>query len=338
MNPTFYELGITPLPTSATPTSYPALEIVYTILTKWAPYPIFTIGFFGNTLSLLITTKQENRHITTCVYMTALAVIDNMFLALWILSSSLTYHGLGDSIQDRHTFHRTLWYLFYTTVQVSRLILAAMTVDRAYAVMFPLAARSICTVSKTIKVILFMTLIPTLVNISMFFTFDVLFIGTPDETGLLHFPQMPWVEVFFGTWTLLIAVVIPFIIILISNIIIIYGVRRAATNRSKMADGTGNNAKENHLTKMLILISVAYVILCLPYGISEVVLKRPEVAATYDLSSTYWRLRLLVVTFALSQISALNHVVNFYLYILGGGKHYRDDVKQVFKSCCGTKA
>jgi preprotein translocase subunit SecG len=169
----------------------------------------------------------------------------------------------------------------------------------------------------------------------MFFTYDVFFAGTDDETALLIYPEAPWVEVLIGTWTLLIAAVVPFVIILISNIFIIYGVRRAAASRNKMADGTGSQSKENHLTRMLILISVAYIILCLPYGVSEVVLSLPEVAAVYDLRYPYWRMRIILINMALSEISAANHVVNFYLYILGGGKHYRDDVKHLFRVCIG---
>jgi hypothetical protein len=159
----------------------------------------------------------------------------------------------------------------------------------------------------------------------------VFFSGTEEETVLLSYPDAPWVEVIVGTYVLFIAVVIPFIIIFVANILIIYGVKRAAADRNKMSDKARNNSKEAHLTRMLILISVAFIVLCLPFGVSEVVLSQPDVAAEYDLRAIYWRLRLIVINYALSEISCMNHVVNFYLYILGGGKHYRNNVKAILR-------
>ena len=81
---------------------------------------------------------------------------------------------------------------------------------------------------------------------------------------------------------------------------------------------------------MLILVSVAYFILCVPYGVSEVILAAPDVVGIYDMSVPYWQVRLSLITYVMIHWSALNHVVNFYLYVLGGGKQYRDDVKQIF--------
>ena len=118
--------------------------------------------------------------------------------------------------------------------------------------------------------------------------------------------------------TLFVAALIPCLTILVANIIIIYGVRKAGKERGKISEGKGSSAKENSLTRMLILLSVAFIIFCVPYAVGEVILKLPEVAALYDLSDPYWKLRLSVISYALSGISALNKVVNFYLYIAGG--------------------
>ena len=40
------------------------------------------LGFPGNTLSLIIMLHKHNRHFTTCLYLAALAVSDNIVLIL----------------------------------------------------------------------------------------------------------------------------------------------------------------------------------------------------------------------------------------------------------------
>jgi hypothetical protein len=108
-NTTLYDSG-TVLPGSLDPSipvaSYLAMEIGLIILKEWMVYPMFAFGFFGNLISLLITTKRENRRITTCIYMTILAIIDNLFLTTWVVNNLLLEKGLGDTIRDRQTFHR----------------------------------------------------------------------------------------------------------------------------------------------------------------------------------------------------------------------------------------
>ena len=225
-----------------------------------------------------------------------------------------------------------------STHQISRLYLAAMTVDRPCALLFPLRAKSLCTPARTRKMTMILTLIPLLVNISFFFTFKVFVIGTHDEIAILFHPVAEWVTMFFSMYTLFSTVMIPFPIILIGNILIIYGIRKAARNRSKITDGTaGTTTKEKHLTRVLILLSMAFVILCLPLGIYEVLMSIPEVSAIYDLSDPYWKLRVSITYLALSELSSFNHVINFFLYVLGGGKKFRDDTKEVLGICFGRR-
>ncbi|XP_064651352.1 growth hormone secretagogue receptor type 1-like [Lineus longissimus] len=314
------------------PQTYLALDLAYYVIKHWAIYGIFTFGFVGNTISFLITNKKEYRHVSTGVYMTSLAVLDNACLLVMMMYNMLSVQRLGDGIQDRQNFH--VWFVFFnfSCQYASRLLLAAMTADRAYKVLFPLRAKSTGTTSKTKKVIIVVTLIPAIANINFFFTIKVLFIRTDDETPAYSFPEVPWIELMVTGWTLFIAVILPFFTILTSNILIIYGVQRAASARTDMVS-VNDKAKENHLTRMLILVSVAYIILCLPDAVNELVFSIPEVSSQYVMSSDYWRTRAVLIGWTLAQVSAMNHAVNFFLYVLGGGKTYRQDVKKLFTGC-----
>jgi hypothetical protein len=91
---------------TASPINHWVMEIAILITKKWTYFIFIVIGLFGNTASFMITAKKQNRRITTCVYMTALAVVDNILLVTWFLLTLLSYHGLGDSIRDRATYRR----------------------------------------------------------------------------------------------------------------------------------------------------------------------------------------------------------------------------------------
>jgi hypothetical protein len=64
---------------------YWAVELALTIVRKRLIFVIVALGVFGNMSSLLITTLREYRHITTCLYMSALSVLDTCFLLAMML-------------------------------------------------------------------------------------------------------------------------------------------------------------------------------------------------------------------------------------------------------------
>ena len=55
----------------------------------WFPI-LVPIGWFGNTLSFLVMIKPNNRKVSTCVYMAAISVNDNIMMCLafhhWLIS------------------------------------------------------------------------------------------------------------------------------------------------------------------------------------------------------------------------------------------------------------
>jgi neuromedin U receptor 2 len=206
-----------------------------------------------------------------------------------------------------------------------------MSVDRACAVLFPLKAKTLCTTSRAKKIIITIGIIPALINTHMFFTFDIYL---PDQlefaTVVLDFKEVPWVESIIVTYNLLLGFLVPFLIILVSNNVILVVVKRASSGRNQLNKKANENTKEDqHLTRMLIFISVAYIILCSPYSIYEIVFSTPEVTAAYDISDIYWLLRRELIHWSMSLLTSTNSAINFYLYILGGGKKFRSDALKV---------
>jgi hypothetical protein len=84
-----------------------------------------------------------------------------------------------------------------------------------------------------------------------------------------------------------------------------------------------------NLTAMLLFVSIAYLVTTLPYRVITPIIHIPEIAAIYDMTRLYWRLRLLFGVLATANLWFCNNAVNFYLYCIGGGKRYRNDTKEV---------
>jgi hypothetical protein len=172
--------------------------------------------------------------------------------------------------------------------------------------------------------------------ISSFAGFEVLIISVPNQ---------PIVEMLTSAFYLIFGTFLPFAVISICNIIIIVTVKQAAKNRLNLGQTQKttdirektNNTKHHHerttahLTRMLISISAAYVVTALPLRIHYFVMDIPEVASMYDLSTSYWTLRYILENAILAHLWFWNHAINFYLYIVAGGRKFRNDTKQVLR-------
>jgi hypothetical protein len=148
-------------------------------------------------------------------------------------------------------------------------------------------------------------------------------------------PEIQQVLSFFN---ILLAVVIPFSIILGSNLIIIITMRAASRERKKMeSTRTDIRNDTSYITVMLLFVSVAYIVTSFPYRLLDPILEIPEVKATFDMTKLYWKLCIGIAVYTTVNIWFLNFGLNFYLYCIGGGSKYRNDTKEVIKglaACC----
>ena len=79
----------------------PYLQFLMVFTMKWPPFVYVPLGIFGNVTTFLVTIKKSNRRISTCVYMTALSVVDANVLLSVFFYKALIVHGLGKATPDR---------------------------------------------------------------------------------------------------------------------------------------------------------------------------------------------------------------------------------------------
>jgi hypothetical protein len=74
--------------------SYAWLVAGADFLLKWWPIVPVLFGVFGNIMSFCVTSKKDNRRISTCVYMSGLAVVDTCVLIATEMYSLCIAHNL----------------------------------------------------------------------------------------------------------------------------------------------------------------------------------------------------------------------------------------------------
>jgi hypothetical protein len=144
-----------------------------------------------------------------------------------------------------------------------------------------------------------------------------------------------------STFQLIVGSAAPFAIIVTCNIIIIVTVKGASKARAAMvkSDSASDQKGTAHLTKMLISVSGAYLLTSLPYRLFFVSLVIPQVAAQFDNSKNTCDFMLYnVIVATLFYWWCFNFSVNFYTYCLGGGRKYRQDIKELLANMCRRNA
>ena len=93
----------------------------------------------------LVLQKCRPKYTATTIYLTCLAVTDNVSLLTWSLAQGLFHAYNINAGRLGLVFCRCYYFLAYTSIQASCWFLTAITVDRVICVIFPLRVKNICS-------------------------------------------------------------------------------------------------------------------------------------------------------------------------------------------------
>jgi hypothetical protein len=147
---------------------------------------------------------------------------------------------------------------------------------------------------------------------------------------MIFIDESPEIENALSLLTTLFGAGLPFTVIFCSNLVIIFTLRSESKTRVKLEAIMARKRPQHQLTFMLIFVSLAYIMTSLPYRLDAVVMDIEAIDAMYDLTQEYWRLRRGVELYILINLWFYNYAVNFYLYCIGGGQRYRNDIRKLF--------
>ena len=310
--------------------TYMTYKVASFIDTYWFPV-LIPIGLMGNTLSFLVMIKQNNRKMSTCIYMAAISINDNLMMCS-------AFHYWLVSAANIHKWN--LWecklsaYLHNFSLQSATYQVLAMTLDKYVAIKWPHRAATYSTPRRA-RLIALGVLVTTL-------SYNVphLFLG-----GLLGGQCLAYVV--GGTITRVYSYisfslngVIPFSLLIYMNYVIVHAVSksrrmfRGTTNREKYSDTNQGmdtrqrtmKSAENQLTIMLLLVTLLFSILLIPTYIRFIYL-------TFVKSDTPIKYARSMLIFQITyKLYVTNSGVNFFLYCISGRK-FRSDLKDILCLC-----
>ena len=263
-----------------------------------------------NTLSLLVMTMKHNRHLSTCVYMSFVAVNDNIVLSVnfyrWFVENT-AFHV------HTHLGCKIIIYLVHVFGSFGAFEIVLMTLGKVIAIKMPHKSVLLCTTKRAQ-----ICSIINLFTMVVFYLLNLDFSKSVGKGNCARYVKKGWYITVYSYISLIITPVIPVVMLLAMNIIIIKAVWKSQQMRNQNQTGKQDTNTEMQLTIMLILVSSLFVIFLLPFEIREIY---------YTIFSKETPKQYAVFTFVFDvtyELYNTNYGINFYLYFISGTKFRRD--------------
>ena len=282
-------------------------------LNKYLFIAFFPVGFISNIFSFLVMRMKHNRHLSTCVYMSVTAINDNIFL---VLALHLWFAKHVESTHYTDWVCKFKVYTVFASGTFGAYEILLMTLDKFIAIKMPHKAASICT-AKRAKILSTINLVVTLV----FYLPNWYFSSTLGNTiQCSRYVKKGWYVNLFMYVAFVINPLVPVLAISLMNFVII----RAVWKSRNIRGNQGEKSTERQVTVMLILVSVMFIILLLPFEIRDLYHYYSSQPSTPKEFANF------VFSFRLTkEIFNLNYGINFFLYLISGSK-FRGDLKSIF--------
>ena len=297
--------------------SYLTYKVAKYIDNYWFPV-LIPIGLVGNTLSFLVMIKPNNRKVSTCIYMAAISIIDNVMMSWafrsWYLYTFKSYYPE----QCKLTVFVSLLILQNSTFQI-----LAMTVDKYIAIKWSHKDAIYSTPIRAKIIVLSILAIVILYNLPHIFFTEVII-------GKCYAYSFKSVLTKVHSWSsFVINAVIPFTFLIHMNYVIVETVRNSRRMfRSNVGNAVAETREktmkyaENQLTTMLLLVTTLFLILLLTTYIRFIY-------AAFVTSHTPSRFATSMLIFEISyKLYVTNSGINFFLYCVSG-KKFRNDLKEI---------
>ncbi|CAF1263969.1 unnamed protein product [Rotaria sp. Silwood1] len=310
------------------------------IVYKYICLTIFVIGVIGNLLSVLVFSRASLRHRSCAIYFLALAITDIASLFASFIDTVLpSYNNVSLTIKYLFICKLNPLMVYFTT-DLSNFLLAIASIDRAVSIQCPLKSKQFCRARIAIYIIIIISFALLIINSHIFWGFEIIDeqsqkICLPSKIKIVYYnePNSLTYDRFyaiFDSLDMLFAVLIPFIVMLICNIIILIRVITSRRSISTVLSTTvqskksrKRHEKERQLTVMLLGSAAAFLVFTLPTEINDTVRAfRPS-----NLSQPKGAMALMTAVFI--AMEQLNHAIHFYIYTLTG-RVFRNELIQLF--------
>ncbi|XP_064646237.1 C-C chemokine receptor type 1-like [Lineus longissimus] len=225
--------------------------------------PIFlSLGFTGNLLIIVVLSQHRYRASSSCLYLRFLAMWGIAYLTVDLQTHLMTVFP-EKVAKVGNAFCAEVMFFGYSVINMKAYTVVLMTFSRFIAVIFPLKAAVICT----------------LTSVKRFQAVNVLFFGIWALPHVIY--QKKNTDVAFGSFAckfdvprlvawgyelahVTLIAILPFAIIIGFNICIIVGIRRRRKESSAMT-GSGNFSDDTAVVTLVALATITFLICSTPY-------------------------------------------------------------------------
>ncbi len=291
-------------------------------------------GFAGNTISFLILQRDRSTPVASFL-LQSLAVADNIFLVLWIITYSvrymLEYFDLDDQMHPTWIYLRVFSFPILYMAQTQTIWLTVIiALNRYMAVCVPYRAPHLCNITNVYKEVAIVTIFAIVYNVPKFFELEVIqgenmTLGVNrTELGSNKMYQLIYGDVMYY----LVTFFIPLIILAFVNtrVIVVYNATKRRRQRMRSTSSIRRQDNENNITLVMIMVVVIFLICQSPARIVQLVW-----GYTYK-HCTQLQYYLIHISITLE---VLNSSINFLIYSVFH-KRFRDILQHHF--CCGPLA
>ena len=125
--------------------SFTLFKIANFINTYWFPV-LIPIGLTGNSLSFIVMIKPNNRKMSTCIYMAAISINDNLLMLLCCYD----YFVSALQVHERSLIEcQWISVVFLFALQNCTYLILVMTIDKYIAIKWPHRAATYSTPGRT---------------------------------------------------------------------------------------------------------------------------------------------------------------------------------------------
>lgn len=299
------------------------------------PWFILFIGIVGNTFILLIFTKRLKKRNSNAFCFCVLAISDIIALVFMLLRALL----VTELLKNLMISCKLISFLYSFSLQLSSWCLVLLTLDRLAAVTFIFSYPSWSKKFHIIKIFIGVVVILFLANIHLviFVTSNETLVKTSGRNLTRKYfcsvdsNKYPFYDKYvYSYWDIYHATIynwLPFLIILVSNIIIIiklnyYRYRNFSGSKRSLNQTNSSSIRPFQLTIMLLTVAFAFLILTCPISIFMVIFYSTSNESQYKLA---------YIRVILRYIAYIHNAISFYLYI-GLSNEFRREFILLFKS------
>ena len=298
----------------------------------WFPI-LVPIGLVGNTLSFLVMIKPNNRKMSTCIYMAAISINDNvmMLLALrnWLATELKVY--------KRHPIEcKVTSFLVLLVLQNSTFQILAMTVDMYIAIKWPDRASTNSTPKRAKITVVVVFICVVIYNVPHLLASRLI------GVQCIGYRAGGTITKVYSWFSFVLNGIIPFNLLIYMNCAIVKTIRQSRkmfsnnvpiprtknhvdgqaqfTNAGLAMRQSAMKKAENQLTIMLLLVTTLFLLLLIPTYVRFVYLTfvKPDTPYKYALSTFLFHVT--------HKLYNTNSGINFVLYCISGQK-FRKDLK-----------